>query len=332
MRSLFAALLLALACENTQQERSAPNRLAEIRTACTELAAAWCEAGGRCLSETFRASYGDVATCVARRAELCERTRFGAGSSDSPRGVRECAQAWGDSSKDCSGWLRAEVGRNPPKACTTKGKLLADEPCLEDSQCQSGSCARARGACGTCSTPREFGASCFDDEDCAATLVCRQGMCTTFSELNQECGPGVACSPELACVGGKCSKRLGESAPCTSGEEDPCELWPRQLVCREGTQKGVGVCVPYEWRSLHDACGPSPIGAQCLPGLVCQTRSDGLPDSPVTQTCVPVVEDRLACGVREVRHPSGGPCRAPAVCFQNRCQIPDTAACSEAVP
>lgn len=320
-RVLTAGLLL-LACDAGDPSQSSPSRLAAIRAACTDLATVWCAAAVRCAAATFQGAYGTPATCVARQAELCERARFGAGSRATPEQVRGCAAASDVAALPvgaaCEKWLRREASRDPPEGCVPAGDLKDGEPCLEDSQCASSSCTRARLSCGSCGVLRGAGDLCFDDESCGPALACRGGKCVGFSDSGGACDAESPCHPDLTCAGGVCVARLPKGASCTPAGENPCELWPQELACSPS-----GSCQPHLWAGAGEACGP---GRRCGFGLVCQVRQV-VPSFEAS--CVAVVEDRLECPTNGDLYPWGGPCRAPATCLDHLCQIADTAACSE---
>lgn len=330
----FGLLLSALplvACDEDAPRPERASHPAAISAACTELAAVWCAAAKRCLPSTFQSAYGDSATCVERQAMSCAGTHFGAGSTATPGDVRECASASDVAALEldeaCSKWLRREVLRKLPQVCSPIGTLENGKTCLDGRQCASGSCARAANACGHCAAPLSKQDFCFDDADCPPALACRAGHCVSYREQNAECHATAPCQPDLACIGKVCVQRLPAGAPCDPEGDSPCALWPEQLTCSE-----QGICEPFVWRGQGQGCGATRRG-QCAFGLVCEVRAaGGLGATSVERHCAPVIEDRLDCATVGVRYPQGGPCRAPAVCFENRCQLPDTAACSVLPP
>ncbi|HEU4534912.1 MAG TPA: hypothetical protein VFS00_12370, partial [Polyangiaceae bacterium] len=60
-----------------------------------------------------------------------------------------------------------------PEFADLRGSLAAGEPCEESLQCESGSCSRFNGACGTCARTVQEGESCVEDGvTCAEGLLC----------------------------------------------------------------------------------------------------------------------------------------------------------------
>jgi hypothetical protein len=347
--SVGLGVLMAAACGDGEPPAPAPlpDLLQDIRDACVELAEVWCTSAEQCLPTTFATSYADHADCSARHAALCEGTRFGEGSTDSPAQVRACAAASGFPSPmtetDCREWLRWEATRKPPAECTTEGDLDDGSPCLVGTQCESKSCSLT-GACGSCRAAGEIGDACHQDSDCRANLACVEGSCGKFSDNGGPCGIDARCEPHLTCVDGSCATRPAEGEPCQINGSDPltgnpCAVWPQELVCNGG------VCEPYVIRAAGEVCGfppddptapKQPVGI-CAHGSVC--RGVTINNTMLAeQKCVPVVDDGGACslivgyGNVLLSYPFGTICRAPAVCAANQCGIPHTATCASPHP
>jgi hypothetical protein len=327
---------LAAACGSTDAGFTPPpaDPRAANREACSELAEIWCASHALCLKATFASDYGDKTECVARQTTQCERTRFAPGTTTTHDHVRRCA-ADSDLSdrpanEHCIEWLRREVGRDPPSSCRVEGTRQGGEQCLVDGQCDEGTCSPIV-VCGLCRAPSKLGQPCLVDAQCVPGSACANGACALYGDAGAECDGARPCLPHLACLPtasvDRCAERLPEGASCVPMQA-ACALWPAELVCNPELDR----CEPYEPRPLGAECGLLPDGtaARCEHGSVCFTVSP-------KGTCEAVVEDGKYCAYAVGAgnfgaYFQGGPCRAPAICHQNRCQILDAAACGAAAP
>jgi hypothetical protein len=349
-------MALCSACAEDDPSVTGPevDELDDFRAACGALAEVWCSSAALCLEATFAAEYGATTACVARRRELCERTKLGQGSrADAPR-VRACAAALRpEQSKsvdqNCTDWLGAEVARTLPADCAPAGLLDDGAICLDAGQCASGACLRLespRATCGVCGPPVVLGGACGSDVDCEPNRACVAGSCAEYGGLGEDCGHAAPCSPELACVAGGCIARIPKGGSCEPGQ-GACRLWEEQLACdpvsatcqpiATGLPEGA-VCaddpafVPQEgpcfWGTLPAQYCQAGVAAEslCGHGLGCEVLLG-------KGTCRVVLDDEDACSVT---NPSVsyvvGPCTAPAECLDGRCQIPDTGACGKVPP
>lgn len=306
-------------------EPVAPDPLDGLRQACAALASTECESMQICLLTTFDASYADIASCVDRQTELCLRTRVGRGLETTADDISACAVANDLSSLPeagdrCRTWLRRTRGRNPPEPCRASGILEDGDACLLAGQCASGACIGTE-VCGRCVGQLTSAHPCLSDKDCERNRACGASGCVAYGDDAPAalCSADQPCHPDLACRDGRCMSRLQEGAGCDPvADPDPCALWPTELACHALE----GKCAPI---GLVDApgapCGKLDEGlAICAAGLACQTQ-DGMSQGK----CGSLIEDGGSCGSEG--YPWGGPCRAPAVCIEDRCQIPDVATC-----
>jgi hypothetical protein len=326
----LAPALLASGCPGSRSEDAAPSQLEELRLACAELARSWCSSAAFCRAATFETEYGVVEHCVERRAQLCEKTLFGAGSKLTPQQVRACASATDLSAlgpAQCELFARSEARRTLPPECDWRGTLRAEAPCVVGAQCAEGGCVPTSGLCGRCRALRGEDDPCFEDGDCQSPLVCAESRCTPLRTTGAACGADHPCFPDLVCRGGVCAARRQLDESCDPTLDD-CALWTERLGCNAVTQK----CERLLMAGENDPCGRRSDGAiaRCRHGLVCEARS--YPD-PDRGRCVPALEDGAFCllptaALPAAKYIQGGPCRAPAVCFQSQCQVPEAAACS----
>jgi hypothetical protein len=330
---LAVAAAWALSCAGCANDEPPAPALDPVRVECGKLAAAWCDSAALCLSATFATAYGTRETCVQRRTTLCERTGFGEGSLLTPERLAQCVAASDLGSKPvdehCRIWLFKEVGRSAP-ICGLTGSLPAGARCLSGLQCQSGGCA-TMGLCGWCRELATAGGSCFEDGECAPDLACAGRVCASLGGMGAACGDGARCLPDLACRPDaqgvlRCSSRAMHGKACDPDGDD-CALWPEQLACNPVQRR----CEPYAIAGPGEPCGAITSGsgavAVCSFGHWCSTDS---------AKCIPLLLHRWPCSAPSVMpflHPVIGPCQAPAACLDQKCQIPDLAACSgEALP
>lgn len=321
--------LFAAACGDAPPEPPAD----PVRAGCLKLARTWCESKALCLSATFASEYGnDEEECVLRQALLCERTRFGPGSTLTAEGLHGCAERVEAnlSAKDvngrCETWLRWEVTRSAPGECLTKGLLPDGSLCFRGNQCQTGDCVPSAAPCGTCKQAAALGEPCFEDADCERGRACgASGECVAYNSLGALCGADTPCLPDATCGSTfQCQSRAGEGELCDAAR-DGCELWPEQLACNPSTTR----CERYAFASEDEECGELTDGpvALCTRGLVCEVTT-----ATRRGVCVPATADRYGClqqpQALPKRYPFGGPCQAPATCSSlGRCGIADAAMC-----
>jgi hypothetical protein len=335
-RGLAALLALgAVACPAGEQSPPPPDLGAARHAACVALAEVWCSSAAVCRSTFFQSDYGSEAICVERRALLCDKTLFGAGSSLTPARVRSCAAASDLSALDldarCEAFLRIEATRQQPPACLALGTLAQEARCVIDAQCALGSCSPTELPCGRCRPLLSKGQRCFDDAECERGKICAASGCTEPLALGGKCGPTAPCHADLDCRAGVCARRSAAGEACDPTAPNPCALWPKQLGCSPVRK----VCEPLVLQASGQRCGELEDGsvAWCEHGSFCvssEVRHEGV--------CVHVLEDRSICILSAGVPPStkqytqGGPCRPPATCFENRCQIIEASACSAGPP
>jgi len=216
--------------------------------------------------------------------------------------------------------LQRTRGRTPPEPCRVGGMLDKGDACLLGGQCSSGTCIGAE-VCGRCVETLVEGAPCQEDSDCGRDRACGASGCVAYGDLEAPC-TDAPCHPDLACLEGKCKARLEAEDPCDPAAV-PCALWPIELACHPVAAK----CMPIDLADETSApCGVLDEGfAICAPDLACRVQ-----EGTDRGACGSIIDDGGSCGSEP--HPWGGPCRAPAECIDDRCQIADVATCSPPSP
>ncbi len=253
--------------------------------ACSDGAKAVCDAYQSC-SNGFLISYvyGDMATCVSVRTELCLTSLDAPGTGSTPATKEACAK------------------ETPKESCTD----LVD---LND--------------VGTCVTPMgtlENGAACGAAAQCKTAwcevgpdAVC--GKCAALPKVGDACDTGLQCASGQTCNTNtsKCQVPIQEGGACSA--DATCDVF---LGCDDGgTGTGNGTCKALPAKN-GASCDPA-IGCDVLRGFLCYPPGNtcgpiayadpGKPCGLVTSTSYAVCTSSAICNI-----PSGsaaGTCVVP---------------------
>jgi hypothetical protein len=238
-----------------------------------------------CAPGSLELDFGDQAGCEAQYRAYYVLSAMLPGSGISATTLAACAAQ--ESGLTCGDFLSSRVGLG----CQIQGTKAVNEPCQEDSQCESSFCPGPTRGCGTCQLVPGFGDACQQGR-CGPGLVCgASDTCVASAALGTPCSASAIC--EIGnCVAGTCQPRqqLGASCDntslfcdfahaltCSSGkcvtftigkEGETCAAAPGQIRgCQNNAGCSGGVCKapPAIGESCDDTHGPS-----CTPPQVCR--------------------------------------------------------------
>lgn len=110
---------------------------------------------------------------------------------------------------------------------------------------------------------RDEGEPCAVTPDCAANLVCREGLCEARIPVEEggPCAVRLDCAADLVCRGGRCT-----DATSPDEADDPCEA---DVDCAMGLVCQGGQCAEVAWDEAKAAGEPCLLDTQCDLDLVC---------------------------------------------------------------
>jgi len=286
---------------------------------CAQKAKRWCAAVAKCEPNTTADLFdGKIERCEEGSRTTCEALL--AGSASTPIERQACIAAFDVST--CAKVVATYSGVGP-RECALKGTLPNGSPCLDATQCASGTCGVPPGLrCGTCVDPSPIGAPC-DATSCAAPAVCAMepytssGTCAVHRSEGEACGASVPCHPLLRCDGGKCAARLSAGASCAA-DASACE---RGLFCNT-----IGkICQAVGTAGVGEKCGLVASGGltYCGAGAVCRVDQG----QAYLGTCVTELPDGLICNGGS--YMLDGPCTFPSRCTRGTCVRPAPSACKD---
>ncbi len=136
-------------------------------------------------------------------------------------------------------------------ACTPKGTKPAGDPCLADSQCDTGFCDSANLDCGTCAAMPKEGEECLSHGQCAPGQRCVNSKCTVPQGSLASCTTWDECDYGFSCVDGICRSEIDNM-------EEPCGLpignpncTEEGLVCTASSY----TCIQMEIALQGEQCG-----------------------------------------------------------------------------
>ncbi len=311
----FALVFTAVAGCSSGSSGSAASAVTTSQ-ACSDWASETCQKLQSCAPFLIQLGYGDVPTCVARRALECSPTLSLSGATLTPAGLEACIH--GDQAESCADYLSNKA----PSACALSGSRPVGTACASNVQCASGYCQTlgAR-ACGTCESRSAAGGPCISDPDCEQTgLTCVNAACIPLGALGAPCSLSQPCEPVLYCTSagtstGACAARLAAGATCDP-MADGCDA-TTGFYCDSTTQ----ICSQVQMSPAGGACGTPTTGplSLCSSNGLCES-----PDGAATGTCLAAAADGAPCD------PLNGPnCLPPASCVDGACTIPDPTICTE---
>jgi len=247
----------------------------------------------------------DETDVISRQVETCMLVSSAPGSTVGAEYWNRCAAAANDGcgSYDC--------GPYPP------GALQMGAPCLAWSQCASqwckgtvvldadgGSALTLAAQCGTCAPPLTEGEACDPITDtCEIGMSCFQGVCRAQGQQGAACLVWADCAYPWVCRGsGTCDSTLFTGQPCVTDLDCTTD------VACDATTK---LCAPIQFGQPGSSCDGHVH--RCESGR-CDTAAG---------VCPAVLPDGSPCDPTD---PSKV-CDLYALCFGQRCQIPDPASC-----
>ncbi len=274
-----------------------------VPAACSDLAAAACDAIEACAPILIDIDSGSLALCMARRELGCGAELAAADSGYREADAASCAAAY--RAGTCDGMVASVA-----LACAAAEGARADgSACATSSQCASSYCrldGAATNGCGTCAPRIDAGAACdVDPAACFPGTSCAAAICQPLAARGASCAAGEPCDLGLVCEAGLCAKgkNAGEACDdatlCDGGQALSCAA---NLCTAPALAAPGAVCTPPEGM-------PAPI---CTASSVCGTNG----------TCRPPAEDGAPCG--------GAPgvnCYGPARCADGACQLVDELSC-----
>jgi hypothetical protein len=289
--------------------------------ACDESARAYCTKLDQCRVEGVAESYGDQATCVARRSESCVASLSSPDTGNTPLSVEDCARA--EPAESCQDFLQ----NNPVAACLTpSGDRNDGDPCMFNSECDSAFCAIAStDSCGVCEPAPAIGDECVD-QGCGYDLTCTTNKaCAAWVPVDGACDVDHPCSPHNWCVTAE-GAATGTCMPSVTTQGAACD--PHKYTA-PGCDFNAGLycntmtstCTSLVYVAAGEACGNIDGDYhECVGGATCR----GTP-----AMCIADADDGAPCDT--VLGPS---CMSPARCVTDgvssagTCTLPDPGTCS----
>jgi hypothetical protein len=288
--------------------------------ACDESARAYCAKLDECRVQGVAQAYGDMATCIARRNDSCVASVSSPDTGNTPTSIHDCARA--EPAETCQDFLQ----NNPVAACLTPaGQRNDGDPCIFNSECDSGFCAiDATASCGSCAPPPVVGDECVD-QGCGFDLACTTNkQCAAWVPAGGACDADNPCAPHTWCVtavgatSGICMASVAtEGVACDPHKHTApgCDF-NLGLYCNTMTS----TCTPVVYVAVGESCALSGGDDHvCVGGATCR----GTP-----ATCVPDAGDGESCDTA-----AGPSCLSPARCITDgvstsgTCQLPDAETC-----
>lgn len=287
---------------------------AALAQACVELATSQCGKQQVCSPSSFRYTYSDFDTCVARMQLTCPTIASAPGSGYSAGTVSACAKAL--ASATC-----ADVGNNlGPAECRIRGSLGLGAACIHDSQCAgTENFCQLSGQCGVCAARKpQSGQTSFSD--CGSSLGCRDGLvcslgrCLPTVAATDPCDLGHPCPVPLACDTGKC-------IPTTLGAGATCDVYGSACDDSQGLVCLDNVCIVRPTANLGETCGlQGNLVTFCLAGTVCDVAHPNY-----LGKCQPPLADGDPCDDQPYVYDL---CQPPATCTDGFCNLPEPLACA----
>jgi hypothetical protein len=227
--------------------------LQALATGITLYARIHCAAYAFCAPGALPFYYGDQDGCEAQYRAFYALASMLPGSGVSATTLAACAAQ--ETGMTCGDFLSSRAGLT----CQIQGRKVLNEPCQEDSQCESSFCPGPDRACSTCQLVPGFGDPCAEGR-CGSGLVCGAAdTCVSSAALGTPCNANAICEVGN-CVAGTCQvpQQLGESCDNTSRFCD----FAHGLTCSSGT------CVRFTAGKPGESC--TPISGQIR---TCQDRA-----------------------------------------------------------
>lgn len=228
--------------------------------------------------------------------------------------VDECAESLNQS--DCDD---AELPKSAGPPCWYPGARGDGEPCISDTQCDSGWCQALPFSCGQCAPYPTAGTPCSLATDCPDGLRCSNGECVSLGLPGDSCDSSSPCYDWVDCIDGTCRERdrkFGETCGSSIGESN-CDINGNPLRCDFETKvcSGVLLC------SLAvDACVELNVPF-ARPGDEC-------PMIGCTQGAACIEGVCMLSGAGEACGGEAGPCAWPLACVDGTCRgVPSSYEC-----
>jgi hypothetical protein len=259
--------------------------------------------------------YEDVDTCTQRESLLCPALLALPNTSFHGAAITSCTDDLENGSCDVF---------NGPLfgACATafRGTLQGGDSCVDDFQCDSGSCAvpqvgPAYFRCGRCAPLVAAGAKCNAKDVCDVGLHCAGHVCTPPKMLGDSCVNVADCNVGLACLDGFCAHPRAEGDVCSNDHE--CNQSDLQY-CEQTSQTCKPIPLPY-WNGTCQELfsdGTEVDYPYCRAGFYCNVDELG------NGKCAPYVADGDTCAGSKY-----DPCFPPAQCTADICQIAEVGSC-----
>lgn len=199
-----------------------------------------CAAFQLCAPGALPFRYGDQAGCEQQFKAYFYLSAMLPGSGVSLTTLEACAAQ--ETAMTCADFNSSRIGL----ACQIQGTKAIDEPCEEDSQCESSFCPGPDRACAKCRPIPGYGDPC-EQGRCGSGLVCgASNTCVGSSAIGAPCDATSIC--ELGnCVAGTCQAPGGLGATCDASLG--CDF-ARGLTC------SAGKCVQFTAGKPGDSCAP----------------------------------------------------------------------------
>lgn len=301
-------------------------RDANVVSACSDFAYAYCRRDEQCTLVDFKLRFGNRVHCVEQTTVWCAREFEAQDSGFTRESLAACRSAMRD--RACRRWRRLED--LPIEACHPKGSRQLDDACFSGAQCISGFCAKPRllegsnegveAPCGKCAPVVTLGDRCAGPSaqffGCPVGTACSRGMCIgPFADEGEACAAGAwyqtcygtfpqdATPTNLACDFQRSKTPVCRRPP----EPTHCE---REGDCWEGRycEPARKVCVPKRFAEPGEPCTNESVA--CKAGAVCR------------DTCVAPAKPGEACDVDHA-------CEWPANCVDGACILLDSDVCSD---
>jgi hypothetical protein len=168
---------------------------------CTTVQTGFCQKLQTCQPDVLAASWGDLATCIARNKLSCAASLQAPGVTVTPAQATACSAAY--QAPACGDFLNRFIPE-----CAFTGTIPDGTACVTDAQCKGTACRFLHDTdpCGTCATRGVAGGDCnFHHHDCAAGFACNgSAVCVAAVAVGGSCSDALPCDESLSCVGSKC--------------------------------------------------------------------------------------------------------------------------------
>jgi len=284
---------------------------AAIVSACVAEETAACALRSSCTGgASITYHYGTMDVCVSRETDTCIRNLLAPETARTPALAEECAHAI--PTESCTDYWD---GNTLPVCQAYPGPRELGAPCGVDSQCATTFCAISAGSmCGVCQEPPLAGTPCRSGLDCWYNLSCplvadTAGICTAYVVPGGACDGSHFCEGGYSCIG----------ADAAAGVAGTCQASTSVVGAACNYATGPGCDNRLYLYCMDGTCQPEPIvgagqpcdlgGSDYLP--LCEGGGVCITNGPGTRgTCVGPAADGAACDLA-----LGPPCLPSSRCI-----------------